>query len=302
MTAIGQTLSGAREQLGLTLEEAERATHIRARHLEALEREAWDALPSPVQARGFLHNYADFLGLDPDAILLQYVEVQQQRRSAIAAPTRPSAATERVRGVEVRRPRWISGDLLISSLVVLGVLAVLIWGVGRMMAGFRARTLEEAGGGSLVLPTVQPTPSPTAEAALPEALAQVQVVPTAGPTATLEPPPLLTLRGRVNVQLVVEQRSWIRVLVDGREQYSGRAAAGEILEFQAQQTIEVITGNGGGVRVFYQGQDTGLMGEFGDAVVRIWAEEGVVTPTPMPTTQVTATQPSQLTATAATGG
>ncbi|MCX6069839.1 MAG: helix-turn-helix transcriptional regulator [Chloroflexi bacterium] len=162
MTAIGQTLSGAREQLGLTLEEAERATHIRARHLEALEREAWDALPSPVQARGFLHNYADFLGLDPDAILLQYVEVQQQRRSAMAAPTRPSAATERVPGVEVRRPRWISGDLLISSLVVLSVLAVLIWGVGRMMAGFRARTLEEAGGVSLVQPTVQPTPSPTA--------------------------------------------------------------------------------------------------------------------------------------------
>lgn len=301
MTTIGQTLCDARERLGLTLDEVERTTHIRARHLEALEREAWDALPSPVQARGFLRNYADFLGLDPDAILLKYVEVQQQRRSALAAPTRPAAAEE-TPAVAVRRPRWISADLLISSLVVLGVLAVLIWGVGRMMAGFRARTLQDAGGGSLVLPTVQPTPSPTAEAAVPEALAQAQVALTAGPTATLEPPPLLTLRGRVNVQLVIEQRSWVRVLVDGTEQYSDRAAAGEILEFQAQQTIEVITGNGGGVRAFFQGQDMGLMGEFGDAVVRIWAEEGLITPTATATTLATATQPAQTTATPAAGG
>ena len=302
MATIGQTLCDARERLGLTLDEVERATHIRERHLEALEREAWDALPSPVQARGFLRNYADFLGLDPDTILLQYVEVQQQqRRSALAAPTRQGAADEAA-AIAVQRPRWISADLLISSVVVLGVLAVLVWGVGRMMAGFRTRTVEEAGGASLVLPTVQSTPSPTAAAALPEALAQVQVASTAGPTATLAPPPLLTLRGRVNVQLAIEQRSWVRVLVDGTQQYSERAAAGEILEFQAQQTIEVITGNGGGVRVFFQGQDQGLMGEFGDAVVRIWAETGVITPTATATTPVTATQPTQATATPGAGG
>ena len=301
MTTIGQTLCDAREQLGLTLDEVERATHIRARLLEALEREAWDTLPSPVQARGFLRNYADFLGLDTDAILLQYVEVQQKRRSAMEAPTRPVASTEGP-AVPVRRPRWISADLLISTVVVLGVLAVLVWGVGRMMAGFRARTVEEAAGGSLTLATREPTPSPSAEAALPEALAQAQVASTAGPTATLEPPPLLTLRGRVNVQLVIEQRAWVRLLVDGSEQYSDRAVAGEVLEFQGQQTIEVITGNGGGVRVFFQGEDLGLMGEFGDAVVRIWAEQGLITPTATATLPATATQAAQATATPAAGG
>jgi transcriptional regulator with XRE-family HTH domain len=302
MTPIGQTLRDARERLGLTLEEAERATHIRVRHLEALEREAWDTLPSPVQARGFLRNYADFLGLDPDAILLHYVELQQRRRMVLTSPARQPALVE-VSAVPVRRPRWASADLLVSTLVVLGVLSVLVWGVGRMMAGFRAETVEKAGEGSLVLPTSQPTPSPTAESALPEALAQKQVASTVGPTATLQPPPLLTLRGRVNVQLIIEQRAWVRVLVDGAERYSGRAEPGEILEFQAQQTIEVITGNGGGVRVFFQGQDVGLMGEFGDAVVRLWGESGVITTTPTATTPPTATQPARATAApAATGG
>lgn len=303
MTAIGQTLRDARERLGLTLEEVERATRIRAHHLEALERDAWDSLPSPVQARGFLRNYADFLGLNPDTILLQYVELLQQRRSALAAPTRPAAAaTAEAQSVQVRGPRWISSDLLISTLVVLGVIAVLLWGVGRMMAGFRARTVEEAGGGSLVVPTVEATPSPTPEASLPEVLAQPQAAPTGGATATLVPPPILASRGRVNVQLVIEQRSWLRVLVDGTEQYSGRAAPGELLEYQAQRIVEVITGNGGGVRAFFQGQDAGLMGQFGEAVVRIWAEEGVITPTPTATPLVTATQPAQATGTPASGG
>src|SRR4030042_3214746 len=114
MTTIGQTLRDARERLGLTLDEAERATRIRAHHLQALEDEAWDALPSPVQARGFLHNYAEFLGLNPDPVLLQYVELLQHRRSALAAPTRPVAPAA-PQAVAVRRPRWVSPDLLISS-------------------------------------------------------------------------------------------------------------------------------------------------------------------------------------------
>ena len=303
MTTIGQTLRDAREQLGLTLDEAERATRIRAHHLQALEDEAWDALPSPVQARGFLHNYAEFLGLNPDPVLLQYVELLQQRRSALAAPTRPVApAAPGSAAVPVRRPRWVSPDLLISSVVVLAVIAVLVWGVGRMMAGFRARTLEDAGGVSLALPTAELTPSPTPEAPLSEVLAQPAAVPDGGPTATLAPPPILASFGRVNVQLVIERRAWLRILVDGNEQYSGRAAAGELLEFQAQRTIEVVTGNGGGVRAFFQGEDTGLMGEFGEAVIRIWSEGGLITPTPTATPQITATQPVLATGTQSPGG
>ncbi len=296
MTAIGQTLCDARERLGLTLEEAERSTRIRAHHLEALEHEAWDSLPSPVQARGFLRNYADFLGLNPDAILLQYVDLLQGRRSAPTPPVTAAAA----QAVPVRRPRWISPDLLISSVVVLGVIAVLVWGVGRMMAGFRARTLEEAGGVLLAVPTDELTPSPTPEAPLPEVLAPPAVAPSGGPTATLAPPPILASFGRVTVQLVIERRAWVRVVVDGTEHYSGRAVPGDLLEYQAQRTIEVITGNGGGVRAFYQGQDTGLMGEFGEAVVRIWSEEGLITPTPTATAPITATQP--VTGTPSAGG
>ena len=297
MATIGETLRDARERLGLTLEEAERATRIRTRHLQALENEAWDLLPSPVQARGFLHNYADFLGLDPNAVLLQYVDVLQRGRAA-PAPVSVAATLPRSE-VAVRRPRRLSSDLVIASLVVLAVMLVLGWGVQRVAAGFRQRTLADAAGPS---PTaeVEPTALPTEP--LPEVLAQGAAPVLVEATPTLAPPPILARGGRVNVQLVIERRAWVRVLVDGSEQYAGRAAAGDILEFQGQSTIEVATGNGGGVRAFYQGEDTGLMGEFDEAVLRIWSAVGLITPTPTVTPAVTATPTPSATATAAPGG
>ena len=299
MAAIGQTLRDARERLGLTLEESERATRIRTHHLQALEREAWDSLPSPVQARGFLRNYADFLGLDADAVLLQYVDVLQARRAPpvqAASAARP-AATPPAGDVPVRRPHWISADLVIATLVVLGVMGVLGWGVGRLMAGFRERTLEAAEAPGLVLPTPGADATATPTALLPEGLVQPPEALAPAATATLAPPPILASSGRVNVQLVIERRSWLRVLVDGAEQYSGRAAPGDILEYQGWTSIEVTVGNGGGVRAFYQGADTGLMGEFGEAVLRIWAPDGVITPTPTATPPVTATPFGAATAT-----
>ena len=87
MDEIGRTLLEAREKLGLTLEEVERATRIRTHHLEALEKGMIDALPSPVQARGFLNNYAEFLGLDANPILLKSNSISLVISSADCAVT-----------------------------------------------------------------------------------------------------------------------------------------------------------------------------------------------------------------------
>ena len=80
MKELGQKLRDTRERLGITLEEVESATRIRTYHLAALEQGDIEALPSPVQVRGFLGNYAEYLGLESDTILLEYAEKLQSRR------------------------------------------------------------------------------------------------------------------------------------------------------------------------------------------------------------------------------
>ena len=50
----------------------------------------------------------------------------------------------------------------------------------------------------------------------------------------------------------------------------------------------VTTGNGGGLRAFFRGEDQGLMGELNEVVIRLWLPDaGAVTPTPSPTVEPT---------------
>jgi cytoskeleton protein RodZ len=59
------------------LSEVEAATKIRRRFLAAIENEAWNMLPGPAYAAGFVRAYADYLGLDG-------------ARMAAECPVRPS--------------------------------------------------------------------------------------------------------------------------------------------------------------------------------------------------------------------
>jgi transcriptional regulator with XRE-family HTH domain len=68
MTDIGSQLRTAREARGLSVEQVFKATRIKAVYLEALEANRVSALPGPVQARGFVRSYANFLGLDGETL------------------------------------------------------------------------------------------------------------------------------------------------------------------------------------------------------------------------------------------
>ncbi|HEY7738303.1 MAG TPA: helix-turn-helix domain-containing protein [Candidatus Limnocylindria bacterium] len=69
---LGQTLRAAREGKGWDLARAERDTRIRARYLAALEAGDYADLPSTVYTRGFVRNYATYLGLDPEWCVDRY--------------------------------------------------------------------------------------------------------------------------------------------------------------------------------------------------------------------------------------
>lgn len=69
---LSQRLLAARERKSVDLFRAERDTKIRARYLEALEQGDWRALPGAVYTKGFLRNYALYLGLDPEEVLREW--------------------------------------------------------------------------------------------------------------------------------------------------------------------------------------------------------------------------------------
>jgi hypothetical protein len=68
MTDIGSQLRAAREARSLSVEQVFKATRIKSVYLEAIEANRVSALPGPVQARGFVRSYANFLGLDGETL------------------------------------------------------------------------------------------------------------------------------------------------------------------------------------------------------------------------------------------
>src|SRR5512135_3836586 len=101
MTDIGSQLRAAREAQSLTLEQVFRATRIKQSFLEAIEANQFQALPGPVQARGFVRSYANFLGLDGeqlasalDADRTVTTEVRPMPAAPVSTTMPPPSATK----------------------------------------------------------------------------------------------------------------------------------------------------------------------------------------------------------------
>ncbi len=126
MLDIGSSLREERLRRGLELDEVASATLIRNRYLEALEHGRYDLLPQGFYRRGFLRRYAEFLGLDADAVLERY-----DRQLAADEPPRPSEPL-RSRFARPRLPARLDparlpGGWPLALVALAGVIGVAAW-------------------------------------------------------------------------------------------------------------------------------------------------------------------------------
>lgn len=68
---VGELFKAKRQELSLSLKEAENATSIRSSYLEAIENGEIDQYISGVYALGFMKQYAQFLGMDIEHMIRQ---------------------------------------------------------------------------------------------------------------------------------------------------------------------------------------------------------------------------------------
>ena len=176
---IGERLIGAREQRGLSLEDAERDTRISRRYLQALEEERFDIIPAPVYARGFLRSYSQYLGVETAPLLARF----PQDTPTPGSPSRPPSQEDRsgrgpsaLFGSRVPEEPMIGVDIGVAiptrrigagptSFARTGVIAAVAIGVTALVvvvAILIANVGGENGDGSL-------TPAPTTSAATSEA-------------------------------------------------------------------------------------------------------------------------------------
>jgi cytoskeletal protein RodZ len=307
-TQLGQSLKKQRELLGLSLDDVERHTHLRQRYLSALETGTLENLPSPVQGRGMLNNYASFLGMDPEPLLLRFADglqiqlAEKQAARPQERPTRPPRQT----ALPAPLRRLFSSDFLIGSVLIGLLLAFMAWGAVRILASQEDLPLSPTAPSIADVLLVTPSPSQTSTLApVTPTRPAAAFIPPADEAAESSGTPAIEIpdagQGGVQIYITVLQRAWMRVMVDGKIEFEGRVIPGSAYNYAGEERIEVLTGNGAALQIFYNQQDLGVLGFLGEVIDRVFTLDGIQTPTatitptttqtlrPSPTSRQTAT-------------
>ncbi len=163
---LGGVLRERREAMGASLAEVETATRIRQKYLAALESDEWQLLPGEVVGRGFLRNYATYLGLDPTEAVDRRRTVADPLLSTMLTGTSAGSSLPPERDVDYRpkdvslkdepegiQQRELRVGPFFTVVTVLGLLLLVWWvginfsseisaGVNNMIAAMQTRSVE----------------------------------------------------------------------------------------------------------------------------------------------------------------
>lgn len=297
-SAIGAKLKQRRELLSLSTKEIHENIHIREEHLVAIEQGEFGQLPSPVQARGMLVNYAEFLNLDTDVLLSEYADALQLQRleKQNELPQKGRRSAKELSPTALRLKNFFSLDLLIITSLFLIFAIFVVWGVNRILGDSTPGMIETEipGVSDILLATDTPTPQFTID---PEA---VGTIAEEEESAEEEQLPLFTpisSSSAINIILIPRQQLWVQVTADYQVVFQGRLLPGNAYDFSAEERIDILTGNAGALQIIFNEQDIGSQGLVGQVVSLSFTDTGLVLPPATSTPTITETPEPTMTPT-----
>lgn len=204
-------------------------------------------------------------------------EAAQPVRAPIAQPQSAAVETERPHRERGQAARIIRSPLFSLGVLMIGAVIITVWAVSRLNALADQRP-EVISSSSMTNTPDDFDPLATEE---PEETETPEGEPVGADI------PLIT--DRVVLEITVEQRSWVRIDVDGETALEGQVGPGDLLRYEAEEVIDVRAGNGAALRINYNGQDIGTLGARGEVVERNFRPDSVEDPTPTPTLEPTNT-------------
>ncbi|HYL69201.1 MAG TPA: RodZ domain-containing protein [Candidatus Limnocylindria bacterium] len=248
---FGEHLKREREMRGVSLEEISAATRISTRFLEALENDHWDQLPGGVFNRGFIRSIARFLGLDEESLVAEYALETKNRTDAGVIPDPP---------MEMRR-NWG------PAIVAFGMLAAIVVGGWFIYAHYgaqiaaRLHKLRPA----LAVSTTAPSAAPNVASA--HAPDVTPMAPTVGdPTLAAATLP----RAALELKIEAGKPADLKVVADGRPVYDGHVEPGNVMRFDARDSLEISTSESSALLLELNGQTVapiGLPGQSGSVTL-----------------------------------
>jgi cytoskeleton protein RodZ len=240
--SFGDWLRRQREMREINLRDIAERTKISFRYLEAMEADRFDLLPAPIFAKGFLREYARYVGLSPDDVVNHYLSVHSPEELT-GDPKDDTKVRSKPKPVDPGQPpvrrNWSYGLVLALAGLILLVLVFLA-------AYLSDRRHDEPSSSNDAPPMTAPPPVPAVQPA------SAPVVPE--PTAPLE------------VSLDFTKDCWVEAVTDGKNRFSELRVQGEALQLEAEKSIVLTLGNAGAVEVAVNGYPLALVQKEGEVV------------------------------------
>jgi transcriptional regulator with XRE-family HTH domain len=233
-TPFGEHLKREREMRGVSLNEISAATRIGTRFLEAIENDRWNELPGGAFNRGFIRSIARYLGLDEDNLVAEY-----SLETSGSANIRE--ATQFANTGRNWRPVAVAAAMLLALLGA-GLLVHHFFG-SRIMAMFHGPHPPAASAASSV------PASPDIRRGAPNQT-KAQLGRASGDSQASDPVPGATLA----LSIGIEKPGYLKVVADGQTVFHERVRAGYSHNFEARNTLEIMSSRASGVRLNLNGQ------------------------------------------------
>ena len=290
---IGIAMKSRREKLGLTIADAEMLTKIKNIYIQAIEEGRFQDMPSTVQGRGMLFNYAKFLEMDDSAVMSLYTDALHTRRverTVEKHEQKQPPVTLKINIPEKIR-QFLTPDLVLGGGLVLALFVFIFWGALQVFSSAPSEEIPEAGISNeeiQITATISPVAQESDLSETPEPqmtqIAGVQInTPIPSPVATVNTAPL-------QLYIIAQQRAWMRITADGNLVFEGRTVPNTSYTYSANQRIDLMTGNGAALEVYFNQEYLGKLGGVGEVLNLSFTLDGLLIATPTATPIASPTQ------------
>jgi cytoskeletal protein RodZ len=246
LATFGEDLRREREIRGISLKEISDATKISKRFLEQIEKNDYRTLPAPVFTRGFVREYARYLGLNAEEMVSRYnhaaagddrIEKTAHLERLVAPAVESEAVPPRKKGIPPPYAR-IDRNLIAAVVIAVALIGVIWWTIQHK----RATAVVDATPAAPVMAPATPPPSPT------EAAAQ-------------------SLDDTLRLDIEVTANSWVVLEADGKVVVNDELKKGDRRTLEAKENFRFRTvGNGAGVALTLNGIRLPQLGGEGEVV------------------------------------
>jgi len=268
---------------GVSLDEIAERTKIGTRLLKALEEEQFELLPGGIFNKGFVRAYANYLGMDEEQAVAEYLQAAGNSEPDVLLIAQQSDRADNRYREMPDSPR--QGFPFMPVLLLLLVIAAGFggWRLYQQHAAEQealhaerqaaatppAASVSPDTSAQQPPPSSKPEPTPTTVTPQP-ALSSVGTAPTAPNEKSVT-----TSAAGFDVVVKTKGRAWVSLKSDGKYVVRGILDADQVRTLHADQEVVVWTGNAGMTEVTFQGKAVPMEGGPNEAWVLVFTPEGL---------------------------